>query len=197
MKVLFVNACIRGEASRTAKLCRAALDEFAANWKGVQITEVDLGKEQPLPLNVEQLQKRGALVNARDFNDPIFDDAKTFVQADMIVVGAPYWDLSFPALLKIYLEQTCVNGIAFYYDDQGQVQSMCAAKKALYITTAGGFIGENNFGYEYVNGVFRHLFRIPRVDFASAEGLDIIGADVNKILSDGEQAVRAVIRSWK
>lgn len=41
--------------------------------------------------------------------------AEQFAQADEIVVAAPYWDLSFPSILKVYLERVCVTGITFHY----------------------------------------------------------------------------------
>ena len=197
MKVLFINACIRGKSSRTARLCRAALGEISAIWEDTELMEADLNRKLPLPLDAERLQKRSQWLSAGNFSDPMFDYAKEFAQADMIVVGAPYWDLSFPALLKIYLEQTCVNGITFYYDEMGKVQSLCAARKVLYITTAGGFIGEDNFGYQYIQGLFLHHYGMPGVDFVSAEGLDIVGATEERILGGAERTVRAIIQSWK
>ena len=43
MKILFVNACMRGpEHSRTWKLCQAFLDACRARWPQAQITERDL-----------------------------------------------------------------------------------------------------------------------------------------------------------
>ena len=57
-------------------------------------------------------------------------------------------------------------------------------KKAVYLTTAGGYIGSNNFGFDYIKGVFSNLFGIADISFFSAEGLDIYGNDSEKILSD-------------
>ena len=55
-------------------------------------------------------------------------------------------------------------------------------KKMVYLTTAGGYIGSNNFGYDYIKGVFSTLFGITDTVFFSAEGLDIYGNDPEKIL---------------
>ena len=41
----------------------------------------------------------------------MFDYANAMAQADMIVIAAPYWDMSFPASLKIFLEAASVVGI--------------------------------------------------------------------------------------
>ena len=49
------------------------------------------------------------------FQDPLFGLARQFAAADRIVIAAPYWDLSFPAALKQYVEQINVLGITFIY----------------------------------------------------------------------------------
>ena len=63
----------------------------------------------------------------------------------------------------------------------------------MYITTSGSPIGDMNFGYEYVQGLCR-LFGIPETYFASAEGLDIIGNDVLKIMEDAKVKITDIIK---
>ena len=43
-------------------------------------------------------------------------------KADEIVIGAPYWDLSFPAALKVYIEHVSVCDIAFHYTEDAQCE---------------------------------------------------------------------------
>lgn len=78
-----------------------------------------------------------SLLKDGKFDDPMFRYAKQFANADEIVVAAPFWDLSFPAKLKIYLEQIAVAGITFRYTN-GRPTGLCKAKKLTYITTSGG-----------------------------------------------------------
>ena len=72
---------------------------------------------------------------------------------DVIVIGAPFWDLSFPAALKLYFENVTVSGITFEYSEKGRPVGKCNAKKLYYITTSGGYIGNNNFGVDYVKEI--------------------------------------------
>ena len=134
-KILFINACVR-EDSRTMELSRYLLKSLLG-----EIIEVNLYKERIFPLDKKGLEKR----NIHDYSGNEFDLAKQFAIADTIVISAPFWDLSFPSVLKIYFENITVSGITFEYSCEGIPVGKCNAKKLYYITTSGGFIGKNNF----------------------------------------------------
>ena len=57
--------------------------------------------------------------------------------------------LEFPSILKVYLEHVCVTGITFHYVGY-ETQGLCKAKKAVYISTAGGFVGAHHLGQGYI-----------------------------------------------
>ena len=146
------------------------------------VTEVRL-YEAPLPvLDLERMERRGQAVQKQDFSHSDFDLAKQFATADIVVIAAPYWDLMFPAVLKNYLENITVSGVTFRYSDQGRPESLCRVRKLYYVTTAGGFIGENDFGYSYVQTLAQNFFGITELHRYSAEGLDVFGADVKEIM---------------
>ncbi len=180
-KLLFINACIRGDRSRTLRLCKKYISTFLAyhpdyEWEEVELNELDL-----IPQTRDVLDQRDAFIEAGDFSDPMFDLARQFMNADHIVIGAPYWDLEFPSLLKIYFERVSVS--EFTYVFQGDhAEANTKAERAVYITTAGGYTIGKNFGYEYAQGLFSFLFGIHRMDLVKAEGLDIEGMDVEAIL---------------
>ena len=91
--ILFVDVCVRGEHSRTRELAECYL-------KDREFTRLALAEENIKPLDKARLEKRQKLISKGDFSDEIFKYAKQFAQADEIVIAAPYWDFSFPALLK-------------------------------------------------------------------------------------------------
>ena len=70
-------------------------------------------------------------------------------------------------------------------------------KKVVYLTTAGGYIGNNNFGFDYIKGLFTTLFGVDDISFFSAEGLDIFGNDSEKILSEAIEKMYLVINQEK
>jgi FMN-dependent NADH-azoreductase len=148
------------------------------------IEEVDLNCEEIELQTCDVLERRDALRHADDFGDEMFDLAKQLIAADHVVIGAPYWDLSFPAKLKMYLERCSVDKLTFIYNEHGVPVGQCKADSLTYITTAGGFIGDLNFGFDYVKGLAGTLFGIKKFYFASAEGIDIFGVDVNAKLEE-------------
>lgn len=178
-KILFINACVRPK-SRTAELSRHLLNRLDG-----EITEVNLYKEGLLPLGNEGIEKR----ELHDISGEEFRYAKQFSKADVIVIGAPFWDLSFPAVLKLYFENVTVSGITFEYSENERPVSKCRAKKLYYITTSGGYIGNNNFGFDYVKALAENFFGIHDISFYSAEGLDIFGADIRFIMDEAKERI--------
>jgi len=123
--ILYVNVCVRRE-SRTNRLAAALLRQLGGAYE-----EVRLAEEPPAPLSAAALDRRTALIEAGDFSDPMFRHARQFQAADVIVIAAPYWDLSFPAVLKTYLENVYVTGLVSVYGTDGTPRGLCRAKKAL------------------------------------------------------------------
>ncbi len=191
MELLFINCCMRGkETSRTYRLCKEYLDTFLKH-NSAHITQIDLCDENPAPMDCDTAKLRDRLSKSGEFDHPLFRYALDFAKADIIVIGAPYWDLAFPALLKIYLEYVCVNGIAFCYTDSG-LKTLCKAKKMVYITTSGGFIENFNFGGDYLKGLCRGLLGIPDFEMLCAQGLDIVELNEKELM---EQALLHVSKA--
>ncbi len=183
MKVLFIDACISVHApSRTRYLCDHYLDQMKKD--GHEVIHLDLASSGVERLNAETLAKRDALLAAGDFDDPMFDMAKQFRDAERIVIGAPFWDLSFPAILKDYIENIMVTGITFSYNDHGMPVGMCSADKLVYIMTAGGPVMNFNFGYDYVKSIATLMLGVKEAELVCAENLDVFGSDVDAILAD-------------
>lgn len=185
MTTLFVNACMRGEESRTLQLCR----EYLAGKSDV--VEVDLTSNTLAPFDAERVAYRVEHQQARDWDDPIFALSKQFASADEIVIGAPYWDLSFPAALKTYIEHISVCDITFQYTEDAQCVGKCKASSITYITSCGGFVEGANFGYEYICGIAK-MFGIPETRFVAAEGLDIMGIDVEAQMDVAREQLRKI-----
>ena len=173
---LYINCCVR-EESRTERLAKAVLRKLAG-----EFTELNLYEENLKPLDRDTLNKRTARIEQGDYSDPMFDYAKQFADADTIVIAAPYWDLSFPAMLKTYIENIYITGIVSAYDESGMPVGLCKAKELYYITTAGGPY-DPTYSYGYIESLAKNFFGIPATHLVKAEMLDIIGNDAKELLN--------------
>lgn len=186
MNILYIDASVRPD-SRTKRLAHhffEGIEELDANVK-----ELYLSNECIPPLNRESLEHRTRLSEEQNFDEPIFHYAKEYAAADMVVIAAPYWDLSFPATLKTYIEAINVVGVTFIYSVEGKPVGLCNAKKLVYITTSGGKIVSDEFGYGYIKELAQKFHGIKDVEYIKAEELDIIGADVEDIIQKAEKKI--------
>ena len=183
MRLLFVNACVRAE-SRTLRLANKLLQKMNETYDEVCLKDIQF------PVVDEKfLNEREHLVSEEEFSNPILKLAKQFAEAEEIVIAAPYWDLSFPAALKQYLEQINVVGITFKYSEEGVPVGLCKAKRLFVVSTAGGFYAPEEYGFGYIKALAENYYGIKDVRHIKALGLDIVGADEEKILLDAEKYI--------
>ena len=177
-KILFVNACIR-ENSRTEELSRRYLEKMKDEY---QVEEVKVAELDIKPFDAVALKQRDSDTAQGKLDPEKYHLAHQFAAADAIVIAAPYWDCLFPSILRVYLEQICVGGITFAYEENGSLVKMCHADKMTYITTCGGFLPD----CPAIESLIRELgvlFSIDDVRFYAAEGLDIDPSKVQESLN--------------
>lgn len=198
--ILFVNACVRGPESRTLKLARTFLEAYAAAHPGDIVSERDLMEERLPPQYPEVLAEVTALEKAGRFDAPMFAPARQFVAADKIVIAAPFWELSFPAILKIYLERVSVVDLTFGYDAQGKNEGRCKAVSMLFITTRGGDFSTPD--KEWMEMGARQLkalcvmYGIPKFEVLTAEGLDDVRNDASAILKSAMERAKMLAEEF-
>ena len=183
--ILFINACVRKE-SRTKELADYVLSKRKEPYEEVSLNAIDF----PL-VDEDFLKRRDRLIAHRAFGDPVFDLARQFAEADEIVIAAPFWDLSFPAALKQYLEQINVCGITFFYTPEGIPTGLCRAKRLSYITTVGGDFFPEEYGAGYLKALAQNFYGIPEFRLIKATGLDLIGANIEAILDSAKESIEA------
>ena len=185
--ILYVNACVRKD-SRTKKLAEKLLIKLGKPYEEICLEDITF----PV-VNEDYLNKRDQLISKGDFQNSMFNLARHFSQAETIVIAAPFWDLSFPSLLKQYLEQINVVGITFKYSEEGVPVGLCRANRLFYVTTAGGSYVPEVFGFGYVKALAQNYYGIQDVRQIEAIGLDISGANVNAIMRDAEATLSDIM----
>ena len=82
-------------------------------------------------------------------------------------------------------------GLTFEYTEEGTPRGLCKAKKLIYVTTAGGPVISDEYGFGYVKALAQSFYGIRDVCQVKAEKLDVIGADVEGILNKALEGIKA------
>ena len=194
MKVLFIDACMRpDEISRTKALCNVFLNALKERGD-CEIETVPLRDMDLKPYTYDMVEARYALLEKKAYDDPIFDLARQFSEADRIIIAAPYWDLAFPAAVKIYIEHIFVAGINFKGTEHG-LEGLAKGEKALFIQSAGAVVAEDDPEAMYLKHVMQVL-GIPEFRRIGADGVDAQGADIEGILAKASAELKELAATW-
>ena len=128
-KLVVINACVREADSRTLRIAEPIIEALS---KRYEMVRYDLPSMDIVPLNPALFAERGA------GKIPAWAQqaASAIAEANRILIAAPFWDMSFPAVLKCFLEQTSLFEVTFT-DNGSTCVGLCKAPKVLYITTRG------------------------------------------------------------
>jgi FMN-dependent NADH-azoreductase len=190
---LYIDCCIRGSQSRTRKLSDAFFSGLSGEY---HVTRLDLTREEFRPLVGDFFKERETLLEKHALDDPRFRYAHQLADADLVVIAAPFWDLSFPALLKIYIENISVEGITFQTTEQG-LRGLCKAENCVFLTTRGGIYPPEEGmeqGARYLKAL-SHFFGFDNFSCVAAEGLDVQGLDGGAILREAENQATALAKT--
>jgi FMN-dependent NADH-azoreductase len=179
-KLLFINACVNRNTSRTYRIGKELISLLKKS-DDYEVNELILENEKIQALTSETLNRRFELSGGKDFSNEIFRYSKQLKEADCIVIAAPYWDLGFPSMLKIYIEAVSIPGIVYRYGENGPT-GLCKAEKIYYVTTRGGHIAdEKDLGYATIVELGK-LYGIRDVKCISMNGLDIPVDDIETVI---------------
>ena len=196
MKLLFIDGCVsqRGPASRTRALAEAFLSAFRESHPGAEVETVTLEALDLKPFLPTALNQRDELASVGAFGAPVFDLARQFQAADKIVAAAPFWDLSFPAVMRTYIEYISANGLCYHYEADG-CHGDCRADRLAYLTTGGDFERPESLGVLYWKQLSK-MFGVPRFDYIFAGGLDVDPAKAPELLEAACEQARTLGRSF-
>ncbi|MBR4934576.1 MAG: NAD(P)H-dependent oxidoreductase [Anaerotignum sp.] len=194
-KVLFVDCCIRRGESRSKQLADHFLSEVQKNGE-YEVETLCLMDENLSYFSEGFFLQREELLAAGKKDHPRFRYAHQFAEADKIVIAAPFWDLSFPALLKVYVENLCVDGITFHTDEHG-LHGLCKADHLVYLTARGAFYTDSPLeqGSRYLEQMAT-FFGIEKYDCVAAEGLDIGAWPVEELMDKAKVQATEVAKTF-
>jgi len=166
MKLLHLDSSALADNSVTRELSAAVVAHWRALHPGLQVEYRDLDSE-PLPhLTGQSLAKA----------DPAEAEAsertlQQFLEADVVVIGAPMYNFSVPSTLKAWIDRVAVAGRTFRYTENGP-EGLAGGKRVIVASGRGGLhTGEpSDFQEPYLRQVFGFL-GVKEVEFVRAEGV--------------------------
>ncbi len=175
MKLLHLDSSITGDNSASRAITSAIVERLSDTHQGLEITHRDLAAE-PLPhLTMETFL-------ALDQGE----DVQQFLDADIVVIGAGFYNFTIPSQLKAWIDRIAVRGKTFSYDENG-VKGLAAGKRVIIALARGNVYGEGSpfAAYEHAETLLRSIF-----GFVGVTDLEVIVAEG---LGRGEEARKAAI----
>ena len=127
-KLIIIDSCMRME-SRTKVILEAAREVLSSRY---EIETMDVNALALPPVTPLALKDR----TSGNVPETTVGIARKIASADRIVIAAPFWDMSFPSVLKAFFENLSLYNVTFT-DDGTTCTGLCKCAKVLYITTRG------------------------------------------------------------
>ncbi|MBR1569776.1 MAG: NAD(P)H-dependent oxidoreductase [Bacteroidales bacterium] len=128
-KLVVIDACIRQQDSRTLRIATPVIEALRQRYETTIFHLTDMPME---PLTPRTYAERAAGI----IPGWALEAAKTVAGADRILIAAPFWDMSFPAALKTFIEHISLFDVTFT-DNGHSCVGLCKCEKVMYITTRG------------------------------------------------------------
>ena len=164
-KIFYVDACLR-TGSNTKKIADAIIAKLAERY---DIETVRLSEHTFPVVNNDVLNDRANGI----VPDEYVAMAKKLADADRLVIAAPFWDMSFPGALKVFLENMSLFNVTFG-SNEIECYGLCKAEKVLYITTRGMNISTGDAleqATPYINAIGK-LWGLGELHVISAQNMD-------------------------
>jgi len=164
MKILHIDSSILEDNSASRAISSAIVDGFRASGAPIEVTYRDLGAN-PLPhLTLERLSSdEGAAV------------LKEFLDATVVVIGAPMYNFGIASQLKAWFDHILVAGQTFRYEPDGVI-GLAGDKQVIVAHSRGGIYADGTPGAanEHAESHLRVILGfigVTNPEFVTAEGV--------------------------
>ncbi|KOR40086.1 FMN-dependent NADH-azoreductase [Xanthomonas oryzae] len=194
MKLLHLDSSALGATSISRELSAAIVAQQRRLYPDVEVTYRDLDRD-PIPHLTAQTLAQTDPAEAAAAEAAM----QQFLQAEVIVIGAPMYNFAIPSTLKAWIDRIAVVGRTFHYTANGP-EGLAGGKRLIIASTRGGIYAEpsNDFQEPYLRQLFGFL-GIDDITFVRAEGVayspqhraDALAAALAGLRADQDAAVMA------
>lgn len=164
MKLLHLDSSVLGANSVSRVLTARIVDTLRNAHPGLEVDYRDLDREPIAHLSGAGMADPAATAEAERI-------LAQFLEADVIVIGAPMYNFAIPSTLRAWIDRIAVAGRTFRYTAEGP-QGLAGGKRVIVASTRGGMHAgaPTDFVEPYLTQVFGFL-GITDVEFVRAEGV--------------------------
>ncbi len=141
MLILHLDSSVLGAASVSRQLSAGIVARYQARYPDLAIVSRDLASDPALHFSGAHLAaSQGAVVDDATMRADLLKGAAymdELLAADVIVIGAPMYNLSIPTSLKAWIDRIAVAGKTFLYTPTGP-KGLLENKRAFIASTRGG-----------------------------------------------------------
>jgi len=178
MSVLRIDSSARMDGSNSRVLTQYLVDQLTAvnntekselinsayvKQDSINVVQRDVAQQLLPQINAQDLvDLHGSNVSDRDSLQQHISLSNELVAelmaTDDLVIGAPIYNFSVPAVLKQWIDYVCRAGVTFKYGDNGPV-GLTGIKRAFIVTAAGGVPvgGSMDFASGYLEQICRFI----------------------------------------
>ena len=183
-QVLYITAHPHDDTqSYSMAVAKAFMDTYKEVNPGDQVIHLDLYREHIPHIDADVFSGWGKLQSGKGFEELSPEEQKKvnrlnelsdqFIGADKYVFVTPFWNFSFPPVMKAYIDSVAVAGKSFKYTEQGPV-GLLTDKKAIHIQARGGIYSEGpaagmEMGHRYLS-IIMQFFGVPSFEGVFVEG---------------------------
>ncbi|WP_175989290.1 FMN-dependent NADH-azoreductase [Bacillus sp. Marseille-Q1617] len=198
-KVLYITAHPHDDTQSFSMAAgRAFIDKYKEVNPTHEVVAVDLYREHIPQIDADVFSGWGKLQTGKGFEE-LSDSEKAkvgrltelvdqFVDADKYVFVTPFWNFSFPPVMKAYIDSVSVAGKTFKYTEHGPI-GLLTDKKALHIQARGGIYSEGpaaqmEMGHRYLD-IMMQFYGVPSFEGLFIEGHAAMPDKAQEIKEDG------------
>ena len=197
MRILHIDSSITGAASVSRLLSAETLDTLRQAHPEAKVEYLDLGNNPPPHLGPQSLGMRtgqAATTEQERKENAISETLVTqFLAADMIVLGAPFYNFTISTQLKAWFDRIAQAGRTFTYTAAGP-QGLATGKKVYVLSARGGIYSSSAAGQalEHQESYLKVIFGfmgVTDITFIHAEGLAMGEEAKRQAIAHAQQSI--------
>jgi FMN-dependent NADH-azoreductase len=180
MKLLHLDSSVLGPHSVSRQVSAAIVDRLRKTHPGIEVTYRDLTTTPLAHLSGFHLAASQGVTPDASLQPDIAAGQQMleeFLDADIVVLGAPMYNFTLPSQLKAWIDRILVAGKTFKYSAAG-VEGLAGNKRVIVAISRGGFYGPGTPAAvgEHLETYLRWVFGFIGVkdpEFIPADGIQV------------------------